>query len=75
MANDFATVERIYEAAGLPMTDAARAEIRGHLAGHQRGKHGRVVYDLREDFGADPKRVRESFDFYLQRFSVETEVN
>ncbi len=74
MADDLAMVERIYEAAGLSMTDAARAEIRSHLDAHQRGQHGRVVYDLREDFGAEPERVREPFDFYLERFPVRIEV-
>jgi len=33
-----------------------------------------VVYDLREDFGAEPARVREPFGFYLERFAVKTEV-
>jgi hypothetical protein len=74
MADDFAMVERIYEVAGLPMTDAARAEIRAHLGEHARGKHGRVVYDLREDFGAEPARVRDPFEFYLERFAVQKEV-
>ncbi|NQZ58966.1 MAG: TraB/GumN family protein, partial [Lentisphaeraceae bacterium] len=40
---DFATVERIYEVAGLEMTEAAAAEIRAHLTAPQRGRHGRVV--------------------------------
>jgi hypothetical protein len=74
MADDFALVERIYEVAGLPMTAAARGEIRSHLEGHARGRHGRVVYDLREDFGAEPARVREPFGFYLERFAVRNEV-
>jgi Sulfotransferase family len=74
MADDFAMVERIYDVAGLPMTEEARREIRAHLEGHARGKHGRVVYDLREDFGADPARVREPFGFYLERFAVQNEV-
>ena len=74
MADDFAMVERIYKVAGLPMTDAARAEIRAHQGDHARGKHGRMVYDLREDFGAEPARVREPFEFYLERFAVQNEV-
>jgi hypothetical protein len=74
MADDFAMVERIYEVAGLPMTDAARSEIRAHLEDHARGRHGRVVYDLREDFGAEPARVREPFAFYIDRFAVQNEV-
>lgn len=74
MADDLAMVERIYEVAGLPMTDVARGEIRSHLAEHARGRHGQVVYDLREDFGAEPARVREPFAFYLERFAVRSEV-
>jgi hypothetical protein len=75
MGADIETVERIYDMAGLPMTREARAEIQQHLDGHQRGRHGRVVYDLRADFGAEPKTVRDAFGFYLDRFSVELEVH
>ena len=75
MADDFAMVERIYEVAGLPMTEGARSEIEAHLAGHGRGRHGRVVYDLREDFGVEPKEVREPFGEYLSRFPVRVEVD
>ncbi|MGH7336594.1 MAG: sulfotransferase family protein, partial [Myxococcota bacterium] len=74
MADDLATVERIYEAAGLPMTDAARAQIAGYLRDHPRGKEGQVVYDLRRDFGAEPAAVREPFGFYFERFPVKMEV-
>ncbi len=74
MADEFAMVERVYDVAGLPMTDEARAEIEQQLAGRARGKHGRVVYDLREDFGAEAKRVRERFEFYVERFEIQTEV-
>ena len=74
MADDFAMVHRIYEVAGLPMTDVARREIRSHLESHGRGRHGRVVYDLREDFGTEPARVREPFGFYLDRFAIQNEV-
>ncbi len=74
MGADFETVERIYEVAGLEMSPQARAEIQGHLAGHQRGKHGRVVYDLRADFGAEPASVRDAFGFYFDRHPVQVEV-
>jgi hypothetical protein len=75
MADDLATVERIYEVAGLPMTDAARAQIAAYLALHPRGKEGQVVYDLRRDFGAEPGVVREPFGFYFERFPVKVEVS
>ena len=74
MADDLAMVERIYEVGGMPMTSEARSEISHHLDAHQRGQHGRVVYDLRADFGAEPAEIRAGFEFYLDRFAVEIEV-
>ncbi len=74
MADDVATVERIYEVAGLPMTDEARAQIDTYMAEHPRGKEGQVVYDLRADFDATPESVRAPFDFYLNEFDVRIEV-
>jgi hypothetical protein len=67
-------VERIYEVAGLPMTNAARAQMDAYMAAHPRGKDGQVVYDVRKDFGADPAALREAFDFYVDRFPVRIEV-
>ena len=74
MADDRAMVERIYEVANLPMTNEARAQIDTYVANHPRGKDGQVVYNVREDFGADPARLREAFDFYFERFDVRKEV-
>jgi hypothetical protein len=74
MADDLATVERIYQVAGLPMTDAARAQIAGYSRSHPRGVEGQVVYDLRRDFGVEPAAVREPFGFYFERFPVKLEV-
>jgi hypothetical protein len=73
MADDVATVERIYEAADLPMTNEARAQIAAYNESHPRGKDGQVVYDLRKDFGVEPSAVRAAFDFYLERFDVRIE--
>jgi Sulfotransferase family len=74
MADELGTVERIYEVAGLPMTDQARAQITDHLTAHPRGSEGRVVYDLRADFDVEPADVRKVFDFYTDAFAVREEV-
>ena len=74
MADDRATVERIYEVAGLPMTNSARDQIDAYVKSHPRGKDGQVVYDLRNDFGADPAELRSTFDFYLNKFDIRNEV-
>ena len=73
MEDDVVMVERIYEVAGLPMTDAARASLDAYMADNPRGKHGRIVYDLEADFGVDPNALRERFDFYFERFPVRAE--
>ena len=48
--------------------------IETYLAGHERGRDGQVVYDLRRDFGAEPSVLRAPFGFYLDRFAVREEV-
>jgi hypothetical protein len=68
MADDLAMAGRILEAAGLAMTDAARAGLGGYLAGNPRGKEGRVVYDLRADFHLEPDALYERFAFYFEAF-------
>ena len=73
MADDVAMVERIYALAGLELTPAARASLEGFMAANPRGKHGRVVYDLKADFGVDPDALRKRFAFYFERFPVEAE--
>lgn len=74
MADDVCTVEQIYQAAGIEMTDAARAQIAEHIARHPRGKNGRMVYDMRADFGIEPAAMRERFADYFRAFPVTVEV-
>jgi hypothetical protein len=73
MADELGLVARIYERAGLTLTPAARAELARYVADHPRGKHGKVVYDLRGDFGIEPAAVRKRFGFYFERFAVRQE--
>ncbi len=73
MADDVAMVERIYELAGLEMSEAARRRLDAYMEEHPRGEHGQVVYDLQADFGLDPAEVRKRFAFYFERFAVRAE--
>jgi hypothetical protein len=73
MANDVAMVERIYALAGLEMTPEARRALDRFMAENPRGKHGRVIYDLKADFGIDPAELRRRFDYYFQRFPIQAE--
>jgi hypothetical protein len=74
LADPMAMLERVYAAAELELTPAARAELERYLSAHPRGKEGQVVYDLRRDFAADPRALRERFRFYTDRFPVRAEV-
>ncbi len=73
MADDVATVEHIYTLAGLEMTATARAALEAFMAANPRGKHGRIRYDLKADFGIDPATLRERFGFYFERFPIRVE--
>lgn len=68
MADDLAMASLILEVAGLGVTDEARAQLTEYLAGNPRGKDGRVVYDLRADFGLEPGDLYERFKFYFDAF-------
>jgi hypothetical protein len=68
MADDLATAVRILTAAGLEATGECRSEMSTYLAGNPRGKEGRVVYDLRGDFGLDPADLYRRFAFYFDAF-------
>jgi hypothetical protein len=73
MADDLAMVRKIYDKAVLPMTEQAAAELQDFIDNHPRGKHGRVIYDLEQDFGVDPDDLRQRFQFYFDAFPVQAE--
>lgn len=73
MTDDIGMVGRIYQKAGLAMDSRARTDLDSYMADHPRGKHGRIIYRLKEDFGVDPEALRRRFDFYFERFPVAAE--
>jgi len=73
MADDVATVERIYERNHRQMTPIARGDLDAFMTDNPRGKHGRIAYDLRGHFGLEPDAVRERFGYYFDRFPVAVE--
>jgi hypothetical protein len=68
MADDLGMATTILGAAGLECTDRSRSELAAYLAGNPRGRDGRVVYDLRGDFGLDPADLYDRFAFYFEAF-------
>ena len=73
MADDRATLERIYERADLPMTPKTRAEIDHYIETHPRGRHGKIVYDLEGDFGISRDEMYDYFGNYMDAFPIQRE--
>jgi hypothetical protein len=67
MADEMGVVERIYDLAGEPLVDDARTSIQDYLAGHQRGRLGRIATSA-EMFGLDESDMRARFAPYTERF-------
>lgn len=74
MADDIGTVGKIFARAGIEMTDTCHADLEAFMRDHQRGKHGRIIYDLRRNFGVEPEVIRRRFQFYFDAFPVRVEV-
>ncbi|MGZ4726956.1 MAG: sulfotransferase family protein [Acidimicrobiales bacterium] len=72
MADDLATVERIYDLAAQPFDDSARSAVAAYLAGHQRNRHGALIYDL-ADFDLDADSIRAGLADYIERFAISIE--
>ncbi len=72
MADDIATVERIYALADQPFTPASRDAMDAFMVDHPRGKFGGVDYDLTQ-FDLDPAKIRTAAAGYIERFGVALE--
>ena len=72
VADQFAEIERIYDALGLPMSDEGAAAMRAYIADHPKGKDGIHRY-APEEFGVDPATVRSEFARYIDHFDLAPE--
>lgn len=73
MADDVATVRRIYALADHPFDASTEAAMASYMEGHPRGVHGSVSYHIEEDFGVDPAAIAAKQADYVERFGVEVE--
>jgi hypothetical protein len=67
MADEFGVAEKVYGLVGEPVTGQARTAMTDYLAGHQRGRLGRVVTSC-EMFGLDEDDLHVRFAPYVSRF-------
>ena len=72
MAEPLAAIERLYEALGWKLDDAARAAMADYLARKPRHSRGVHRYTL-EEFGLDAAAERERYRFYCERYEVAAE--
>lgn len=72
MSDEMGTVEKIYDLAGLPLTEASLRAMREFKTQHPRGKHGRIAYNL-ADLNIGLAELRARLEFYEERFGVERE--
>ena len=73
MADDIATVKRIYALADHPWDDSTAAGMHAYMAAHPRGVHGSVTYHIEEDFGVDTAALADDLAFYVEQFGVGVE--
>jgi hypothetical protein len=74
VADDIGSAQRVLEGAGLPATPESAQDLQDYMTHHQRGRAGRVVYDLAGDFNLNLGELRERFRFYTDLFPVRHEV-
>ncbi len=67
MADEMAVAATIYDLAGEALPGEARSAIEEYLAGHQRGRLGRIATSA-EMFGLDEDDMRARFRPYAERF-------
>lgn len=67
MVDDLAVAEQVYALAGEDLTPEAHGAMADYLAGHQRGRLGRVETSA-EMFGLDEAALRKRFAPYVERF-------
>jgi hypothetical protein len=72
VADQFAAIEKIYDALDMPMSAEGGAAMRAYIADHPKGKDG--IHRYRPDeYGVDPATVRKEFAPYIERFGLEPE--
>ncbi len=72
VADQFAVVERIYEALGLPMSDEGATRMRAFIADNPKGKHGLHLYTP-EEYGIDPATIHRDFAGYIEQYGLTPE--
>lgn len=68
LADEVGTACAVLETAGIEVTAEARTGFESYVASNARSRDGRIVYDLRGDFGLEPDELYERYAFYFDAF-------
>lgn len=69
VTDQFGVVQDIYQSFDLPMSDEAALRMKAFTDDNPKGKHGTHRYTP-EEFGVDPKKVRQEFQSYITRYGL-----
>jgi len=69
VADPMGTVEKIYGAFGIDLSEEAAARMKRYVAANPQNKHGKHHYSL-EEYGLDEKKIRERYGPYYERFGL-----
>jgi len=69
ITDQFATIEKIYDAFSLPMSDVGAERMKAFIAANPPGVHGAHNYTP-EEYGIDPQRIRADFADYIDHFDL-----
>jgi hypothetical protein len=67
MADELGVAQQVCGLVGEPVTDEARTAMTDYLAGHERGRLGRVMTSC-QMFGLDEDELHARFAPYVNRF-------
>jgi len=71
VAAPMATLERIYDWLGLPMSDELRARFDDYATRNSSGAHGAHRYTP-EEYGLSAAAIRDDYGFYMKAFGLDT---
>jgi hypothetical protein len=74
LKNPDAILAEIYRKADIPLDESTLTTLHKYHADNDPGVKGRVVFNLERDFGITAEEIRQSFQFYFDRFPVEKEI-
>ena len=72
--DEIKTIQSIYQLINLDLNDDARDNIFNYSKTKNPLRHGKIVYNLKENFGKDAESLRARFKFYFDAFAIQPDI-